>query len=491
VPVSDTFTIASYNVENLFDLTDDGTEYSEFKPGQYNWTKATYAAKRDNIAAVIVAMRPDIAVLVEVESERAARDLARATKIRGWAFDYFAFGDRPHRTQTMPVILSRFPIAKTDGIAVAGKLYDSRNILEAWVAVDLDTIVIFANHWPSKSAPESYRLAAARSLRERIDQLSPGTDYLIAGDLNVSYNECETILFEHDATTRGRTSINHELGTVTSAPGAAPVFVTESQLFNGDRRHVYDLWLELPASQRFSLKYRGSGESPDHLLLPASLYDSAGISYDDNSFRVFTMDGKLLRNGEPYRWQVRFRGKARYHLGDGYSDHLPLVARFYRGPFRFTASSTAAAEPPSTSSSRMKHAIAAPAEWTGCDRGMLVSTAGTGVTISGDPGEKNRCAARMSITVAGASPRVSVLIKGHGKINFRYRYPGAEWGYFNAPAFSPAKSGRYGECRFDEWKKISLPLRPAAAVGSVAELEIRAGKGMRFEFCVDSIKIGR
>ena len=35
-----TFKIASYNVENLFDLTKDGTEYTEYIPNTgYGWTK--------------------------------------------------------------------------------------------------------------------------------------------------------------------------------------------------------------------------------------------------------------------------------------------------------------------------------------------------------------------------------------------------------------------------------------------------------------------
>ena len=44
------FTVVSYNVENLFDLKNDGTEYEEYLPNSKYWNKKTLEIKLTNIA---------------------------------------------------------------------------------------------------------------------------------------------------------------------------------------------------------------------------------------------------------------------------------------------------------------------------------------------------------------------------------------------------------------------------------------------------------
>ena len=53
--------IASYNVENLFDLYKSGNEYKEYIPNtKSNWNQRTYKIKLKNIAKVIVEIDADI-----------------------------------------------------------------------------------------------------------------------------------------------------------------------------------------------------------------------------------------------------------------------------------------------------------------------------------------------------------------------------------------------------------------------------------------------
>ena len=48
------FTIASYNVENLFDLNKNRSDYKEYFPNtKSNWNKKTYKIKLNNIIKVI------------------------------------------------------------------------------------------------------------------------------------------------------------------------------------------------------------------------------------------------------------------------------------------------------------------------------------------------------------------------------------------------------------------------------------------------------
>ncbi|MCK4440689.1 MAG: hypothetical protein KAU90_01695, partial [Sulfurovaceae bacterium] len=45
--------VASYNVENLFNISYDGTEYKEYIPNTHNWTKSILNKKLTNISEVI------------------------------------------------------------------------------------------------------------------------------------------------------------------------------------------------------------------------------------------------------------------------------------------------------------------------------------------------------------------------------------------------------------------------------------------------------
>jgi len=63
------FSVASYNVENLFDLKADGTEYPEYLPnGPAGWTRAVQSVKVAHTARVIKELDADIVCLQEVES---------------------------------------------------------------------------------------------------------------------------------------------------------------------------------------------------------------------------------------------------------------------------------------------------------------------------------------------------------------------------------------------------------------------------------------
>ena len=73
----DTLAIGFYNVENFFDLVDNGTEYPEYRPGAMGWNKRTWQKKVSNIASVIAAMRLDLVGLCEVENRTRSTVYAR------------------------------------------------------------------------------------------------------------------------------------------------------------------------------------------------------------------------------------------------------------------------------------------------------------------------------------------------------------------------------------------------------------------------------
>ena len=169
-----------------------------------------------------------------------------------------------------------------------------------------DTLTVFACHWPSKTHKESNRLANAKLLAERLASLPKGRDYVVAGDFNEDYDECETFRTTGLDDTRGVTGLNNVLGTVSSAPGKFVVYRRKIDVASSTGIALFDPWLELPEARRLTTVYKGRPETPDHILLPPSMFDTTGISYVDNSFAPFTWNGRLTKDGAPFRWQMRF-----------------------------------------------------------------------------------------------------------------------------------------------------------------------------------------
>ncbi|KIM08523.1 MAG: hypothetical protein KU28_03795 [Sulfurovum sp. PC08-66] len=62
------FKVASYNVENLFDLVNNGSEYDEYIPNRNGWDKSALNKKLNNIAQVICDLNADTVALQEIEN---------------------------------------------------------------------------------------------------------------------------------------------------------------------------------------------------------------------------------------------------------------------------------------------------------------------------------------------------------------------------------------------------------------------------------------
>lgn len=319
--------IATYNVNNLFDAADNGTEYPEYDPnGPYAWNRSMADIKATNIARVLTAMKADVVCLQEIESRQALDLLLNKLKINATPYPYAAIADKSATTVNCAVI-STCPIIDQQELSPGENM---RAILQVTVEFEHHPLILFVNHWKSKQGPESRRIIYARALKKAIARLDRNTDYIIAGDLNANYDEFITIRDEPRLDdTRGRTGINHVLGTILDNR-----LVTETDLTRPGRgaRH-YNLWLELPPDRRWSYVFFGRKNTPDSILLPRGLYDNKGIAYIDNSFDKFDPDFLFDGRGNIFRWQRADKGRGK-HLGKGYSDHLPIFALFSTEPFQ-------------------------------------------------------------------------------------------------------------------------------------------------------------
>jgi endonuclease/exonuclease/phosphatase family metal-dependent hydrolase len=304
------FTVASYNVENLFDLKKDGTEYTEYTPNTKLWNKTSYKNKLNNIVKVLSDLNADIVALQEIESKEALNDLLK--KLPQYSFS--SFNKKPTSAIGLALI-SKYPIQKSSIIDVDPYDKFSRNILKVTLLIEKKPLIIYVNHWRSKRAPESKRIVYALELKKDIEKLSYDEDYIIVGDLNSNYNEYQTFKFEKKLNdTHGITGINQILNTTIDYN-----FIKKATLFDHNQLVHYNLWLELKSKNRFSSIYKTQKNTPDNIIVSRSLFDSVNISYVNDSFSVF-MPPYLMKKNYPYRWNS--------YKSQGFSDHLPVVAKF-------------------------------------------------------------------------------------------------------------------------------------------------------------------
>ncbi len=303
------FKVASYNVENLFDLKYDGTEYDEYKPNSKYWDKKAFNAKLNNIVQVVNELDADIISLQEIESQEALDEL---TKKINYKYTKFI---KNKNSSIGVAILSKFPIIKNERIIVDKYDKYSRDILKSIINIENKEFIVYTNHWRSKRAPESFRIKYSTALKNDYEKLQNDVDYIILGDLNSNYNEFQTFKYDKKLNnTYGITGINQVLNTTLDGN-----FIRKDKIFEYDKNIHYNLWLDLKQQDRFSTKFKTQLNTPDNIIVPKALFDNYNISYIQKSFSIFKPN-YLYKNDYIQRWNKNQKS--------GYSDHLPIYAMF-------------------------------------------------------------------------------------------------------------------------------------------------------------------
>lgn len=301
--------IATYNVENLFDLEKAGYKYKEYKPyGNSLWNKKNYKIKLNNISKVIQDIDADIIALQEVHSKKALLDLRQTLKTKGLYYQYYSIAQKK-TTAIKVAILSKIPFIYSKEVQVTYS-YKYRNILETKFKINNQVLYLFTNHWKSKSGPESMRIVSAKKLRSRIDEIGYDKNIILLGDFNSDYEEY--IKFKRKRKhndTNGKTGINHVLRSIKTS-----------------QKSFYNLWYDTNKENRYTYIYRGKKEALDNILISQSLLNTKGINYIKNTIKNFD-EKYLFKKKNIYRWQMSY-GKIKKHKGKGYSDHLAVIAKF-------------------------------------------------------------------------------------------------------------------------------------------------------------------
>jgi endonuclease/exonuclease/phosphatase family metal-dependent hydrolase len=313
-----TLKIATYNVENLFDLTRDGHEYKEYIPNTAaNWNIKTYKIKLQNIAQVIYDINADIIALQEVESLQALKDLRFTLKQKGLYYEHYKIANYKNTTVKV-ALLSKIPFVYAQEIAVTPS-FKYRNILEAKFKINNEELYILVNHWKAKSGPESQRIISARSIVKRVAELGEDKNIILLGDFNSHHEEYKVFKRKRKHNdTDGITGINHILKSVKYTQNASSTTIKNGEFYN--------LWYDETPQDRYSYIYRKNKETLDNILISSSLLTPTKVHYKNGSIHSHKAP-YLFKGKNIYRWQVTRSNQPR-HKGKGYSDHLPLVAEF-------------------------------------------------------------------------------------------------------------------------------------------------------------------
>lgn len=279
------FKVATYNVENLFDLQNNGHEYPEYIPNKHNWNATTFEKKIANIARVIKDLNADVIGLEEVENQNVLNLLNNA--LGEEKYPYVFISKDASNVQT--ALLSRLKILSFQSLHVKDF---PRSIWKIVLQIEGKEFVVYLNHWPSVHYPNTLRIAFAKALLADIKDEK--REYIILGDFN------------------------------------APFMLGKKQWgesLEGLKQEAHSLWLEIPLKQRYSHMFFHDKKALDQIFISFSFFDGKDIEYKPQSFGVFSPAYLFDTNGNVNRWQISDKGKGK-HLGKGFSDHLPLSAVF-------------------------------------------------------------------------------------------------------------------------------------------------------------------
>ena len=307
-------TVASWNVENLFDTEDDPANTGDdgYTPnGWGRWTAARYALKIQHLSDVLYAMRPDVVCLTEVENRRVLMDLVNCLKTRH-AYELPVVVHREGgdaRGIDVAVLAKAAPVATNWFCAVQGQ----RDVLACDFVFGGRRLTVLANHWKSqlgkKAESDAIRAQEARSVREFIDRRlkdDPAAAILVAGDFN------------DDITSH---ILTDEAGFATDV---------RRVLADPSGRLLYNLSAGLPPEGRGTYYYSPSKkwDTFDSMSVTRSLLagpsKEGGWQVRAGSYGVFKQKEQCFPSGAPIPFH-RVRSK---EAGDeyltGYSDHFPV-----------------------------------------------------------------------------------------------------------------------------------------------------------------------
>ena len=302
--------VCTWNLQTFFDGKKDGCEYKEFQKSS-NWNNEAYKVRLERLCQFISETSADIYIFEELENKEIIYDISNQLAGAGYNWNqkkfwnYSAFA-KQEGTAIGIGILSRFPIENVKTHFMDIRIHkttqpSTRYLIEAEVNIEKKKLVIFANHWKSKSGGEEETeiwrdwqesILAKRLTKLLYDDTTCQPGILICGDFNRDAQDfiCD---FEQD-------SANTILRC--AACGYTDFVAVDSLWFTEDGNFV------LPTG---SYRYKNQWERIDNIMLAGKV--------KAESFTPVSSEPLASQQGYPVSYKT--------YNGSGWSDHLPLLAK--------------------------------------------------------------------------------------------------------------------------------------------------------------------
>jgi len=310
----DSIQILFYNVENLFDVSDDPlTDDDEFIPkGMRGWSQFRYNKKLNRISQAIISFAdfkfPEFIGLCEIENRKVISDLINQTVLKQAPYKIVHKDSPDSRGIDVGLIYDSTMITPLFSEFLTVRLIDgefSRDIMYIKVKIENDSMHLFVNHWPS-------RYTGARNSDNRRVEAA-----------NVLFQKCDSIL---------RNEINAKIilmGDFNDEPNDKSVSViTESNFGQIEDRVMQNLMAGI-SNGKGTIKYNGMWSVFDQFIVSKSLLNNSnGLNITGNA--IIASDGFLFQNDDKNLGKMPFRTYNGFNYIGGYSDHLPikLVVRY-------------------------------------------------------------------------------------------------------------------------------------------------------------------
>ena len=320
--------IATYNVQNLFDLEDDPDHFEgEYTPGSSNWNSQSFEAKLDAISQVIEEINADLIGLQEIESESALRALADRLRARG-TLDYPHLSLSPTGDPRGIAIgvLSRYPLKRAvsrpisqsytcaSGAELSGSPPEARPIFEVnlWGSDEDYQLTLLFNHWKSRASDDGdcrvteHHQRGAQQIQSLMSQwmdVDPQRAVIVLGDFNAQEIEPSLTTVLDTALDRmellSPSSLYNLWGDLGVGRAGSTDNVTNSTYYFGQR------WQRL-----------------DHIFVSRPMINGQA-DWSVSDFQVI-YPPYAIRNGRPFSWRLS--------AAEGYSDHLPIRVQLNYNP---------------------------------------------------------------------------------------------------------------------------------------------------------------
>ena len=304
----ETYTIAFYNTENLFDVDNDPvTNDKDFLPtSAKQWTHKRYQNKLLKLGSVISIIgdadseeAPVIVGLAEVENNNVLKDLITTETMLKQGYSYIHYDSPDERGIDVALLYKSavFKVTNSETFSVylqnkLGAQDYTRDLLLVQGLLNNEKLHIIVNHWSSrregKNETEFKRLAAAHkvnSIIEGIKKEDPIAKIIVMGDFNDNPNNASIDLME-----------------------------TSSGLYNPFKT----VW----SREKGSLSYNFQWNMFDQILFSTNFFEVTNSKLNFKSADVFNTkfltQQKGKYKGQPLRTYVGKKYKG------GYSDHFPV-----------------------------------------------------------------------------------------------------------------------------------------------------------------------